>query len=103
MESRSSLAVDAATAWVVRVPDNVVYRGFPEETVALNLERGKYHALNAVGGRMLEVLDQVGRLNVAAQRIAEEYERDVSEVTADMTRLCEDLEAAGLVVITRAE
>lgn len=33
------------------VPDHVVYRAFVDETVVLNLDTGRYHGLNAVGGR----------------------------------------------------
>jgi hypothetical protein len=39
----------------LRLPQHVVHRSFVAETVVLNLQTGKYHGLNPVGGRMLEV------------------------------------------------
>ena len=42
-------------------PSHVVYRTFVTETVALNIETGQYHGLNATAGRMLEVLERGGR------------------------------------------
>ena len=42
----------------VTVPQHVVYRSFPTETVVLNLNTGKYHGLNATAGRMLDELEE---------------------------------------------
>jgi Coenzyme PQQ synthesis protein D (PqqD) len=82
----------------VRVPNEVVYRAFPQETVVLNLAEGKYHAVNATGGRMLEALDQVGSVSHAATVLAQEYGRELSELQQDLVDFCKLLVDRGLLV-----
>jgi len=41
----------------LRLPEHVVHRSFVAETVVLNLQTGRYHGLNPVGGRMLDALN----------------------------------------------
>lgn len=81
----------------VRVPDHVVFRPFPGETVALNLQTGKYHGLNPVAGRMVEVLIDTGDVEATANLLAEEYGQPVETVAADLHSLCEDLSRRGLI------
>jgi hypothetical protein len=81
----------------LRVPQSVVFRSFPAETVVLNLETGKYHGLNPTAGRMLEALSQSDSLAAAAPLLAAEYERDVGEVEADLCGLCRALLERGLI------
>ena len=83
----------------VRRPDHVVYRRFPAETVALNLESGKYHGLNPTAGRMLELLEECATVSDAASRLAEEYGRPSAEIESDLCRLCSDLAERGLIEI----
>jgi hypothetical protein len=81
----------------VRVPDHVVFRSFPGETVALNLETGKYHGLNPVAGRMVETLVDSGDLRASAALLAAEYDQPQDSVEADLRSLCEDLAQRGLI------
>ena len=81
----------------VRVPDHVVFRPFPGETVALNLQTGKYHGLNPLAGRMVEALTETGELEAAATLLAEEYDQPYETVAADLRSLCEDLSRRGLI------
>jgi hypothetical protein len=83
-----------------RVPDHVVYRPFPHETVVLNLQTGKYHGLNPTAGRMLELLEGGRSLTETAESVAREYDRPVAEVERDVERLCGDLCARGLVELS---
>jgi hypothetical protein len=83
----------------VRVPEHVVYRPFPHETVALNLETGKYHSLNTTAGRMLELLDQLGDTERVAERMADEYGIAMDEVRRDLLELCDDLAGRKLIVV----
>lgn len=80
-----------------RVPDHVVYRPFAAETVLLNLQTGQYHGVNPSGGRMLEVLEQVGTLKEAARRLAEEFDQPTEQVERDLASFCEGLADRGLV------
>lgn len=83
----------------LRVPQHVVYRAFPTETVVLNLQTGKYHGLNPTAGRMLETLVQTGSVAAAAAAAAEDYERPLEETEEDVCRLCEALLERGLIEI----
>ena len=51
---------------VVRVPDHVVYRDFAEQTVALNLQTGRYHGLNQTAAAMLGALREAPSVAAAA-------------------------------------
>lgn len=83
----------------VRVPNNVVYRGFAHETVVLNLDTGLYHGLNPTGGRMLDTLVKVGSIGEAVDTLAEEYGVSPEEIRNDLWAFCESLVERGLIVI----
>ena len=85
-----------------RVPEHVVYRPFPAETVLLNLETGKYHGLNPTGGRMLEVMEKAGTLADAATQLAREYDQPEERIQEDLCRLCAQLAERGLIEIDDA-
>ena len=81
----------------VKVPQHVVYRSFPSETVVLNLETGKYHGLNATAGQMLEALERAACVRDAATALAEGYEQDQSVIERDLCELCQSLLERGLI------
>ena len=81
----------------VRIPQHVVYRSFPAETVVLNLETGKYHGLNATAGSMLEALEQASCVRDAAAAVAGKYAQPQATVEQDMCKLCDALLARGLI------
>lgn len=88
---------------VVKVPQHVVYRNFVSETVLLNLHTGTYHGLNRTAGRMLEVLDEVGDVQVAVQRLAADFDQPVAVIEKDLETFCADLLARELIVIEPAD
>ena len=73
------------------LPDHVVHRTFVSETVVLNLQTGRYHGLNTMAGRMLEVLDEGPTIREAAERIAGEYDVALDGVEGDLVAFCRDL------------
>lgn len=81
----------------IKVPQHVVYRGFPAETVVLNLQTGKYHGLNATAGNMLAALEQANTVRAAAGAVAAEYDQPAELVERDMCELCNLLLTRGLV------
>jgi coenzyme PQQ synthesis protein D (PqqD) len=83
-----------------RIPDHVVYRPFPHETVVLNLQTGKYHGLNPTAGRMLELLERGLSVRQTAEVVADEFQRSVEEVERDLKTLCADLDARGLIELS---
>src|SRR5438132_12404552 len=87
----------AATA---KLPKHVVYRAFVYEAVVLNLDSGKYHGLNPVGGRMLELLDKTGSVGEVARRLATEFDRPQDEIDRDLSVFCADLAERGLIELS---
>ena len=81
----------------VRVPAHVVYRKFAEETVALNLQTGRYHGLNPTAASMVEALCEAPNVAAAAERLAPEWEVAPDVLLADLLELCEGLERRGLI------
>ena len=86
----------------VRVPQHVVYRSFPAETVVLNLESGKYHGLNPSAGRMLKELEQAGSVSAAAEVLAQAYDQPLATIERDLCDLCEALRERGLIELNDA-
>lgn len=81
----------------INVPQHVVYRSFPSETVLLNLQTGKYHGLNATAGRMLDELQKAATVRDAAAALAESYGQPQDVVEHDACELCASLLERGLV------
>ena len=81
-----------------RVPDHVVRRDFPEETVILNLETGQYHGLNLTAQRMFGALEEAGSIRSAAAALAREgSEISSDEIEKDLLEFCGALAERGLV------
>jgi len=97
--ARDTLVLLAAA---IRVPQHVVYRTFPSETVALNLQSGRYHGLNVTAGRMLTVLEGAPSVRDAVGLLAREYDQDPVLVRRDVCELCWALLDRGLVEIDDA-
>jgi hypothetical protein len=83
----------------MRVPQHVVYRSFPSETVVLNLQTGKYHGLNPTAGRMLEMLQRAGTVSQAATLAARGLGQSRARTEQDMCNLCEAFLERGLIEI----
>jgi len=81
----------------IKVPQHVVYRSFPSETVMLNLQTGKYHGLNVTAGSMLEAIEQADCMRDAAAAIAGDYAQPQAAIEQDMCELCSLLLARGLI------
>lgn len=75
----------------IRLPQNVVYREFPHETVILNLDTGKYHGVNPTGGEMLRVLQAAPSVREAAAQLAETFGRPLETIQADLLTFCSGL------------
>jgi hypothetical protein len=74
-----------------------VRRSFPAETIVLDLQAGVYHGLNHIAGRMLELLDELGRVRAVADRLAEEYDQSPAQIQRDLCLLCQQLLDRGLI------
>jgi coenzyme PQQ synthesis protein D (PqqD) len=80
-----------------RIPDRVVHRDFPGETVVLNLETGQYHGLNATAGRMFAALERSGSVGAAATVLAGEFGAPRDRIERDLHELCRALADRGLL------
>jgi hypothetical protein len=87
----------------VRVPEHVVYRDFAEQTVALNLQTGRYHGLNPTAAAMLDALREAPNVAAAAERLAPAWDVSPEVLLADLLELCEGLESRGLLETHAAE
>lgn len=87
----------------VRLPHHVVFRPFPAETVVLNLETGRYHSVNPVAGRMLEVLNKVNSFEESLRLLQSEFgDQDPTVVEADLYTFCLDLAMRGLIEVVES-
>ena len=100
MTARTPPAAFKLSAANVSIPGHVVYRAFAGETVILNLQTGKYHGLNATGGRMLQLLDRCDSVAEAAGAFARDYGKLISEVEDDIRSFCTRLCERGLIDLT---
>jgi Coenzyme PQQ synthesis protein D (PqqD) len=81
----------------VRVPQHVVYRSFPSETVVLNLQTGRYYGLNATAGEMLAELERAPSVRAAAIVLARTFERPREAIERDLCELCGAMLERGLI------
>jgi hypothetical protein len=79
------------------VPDNVVHRSFPAETIVLDLNAGVYHGLNHVAGRMLELIGELRRIRAVADYLATEYDAPPAKIQRDLCHVCQELLERGLI------
>ena len=100
-DGRDTVTLDHAAllAANVTVPQHVVYRAFPSETVVLNLQTGKYHGLNATAGRMLEELKRSACVADTIETLAQTYEQPAEVLERDVCQLCQSLLERGLIEV----
>lgn len=102
MSPKTAVDLSALNAQVT-LPQHVVYRSFPAETVVLNLQTGRYHGLNPSGGRMLEELERAPTIGAALRTLSEGYDATRETIEADLLDLCEALRERGLIEIDDAQ
>jgi len=100
VSAESTVAMASLLRAKAQIPDHVVHRPFPTETVVLNLQTGRYHGLNPIAGRMLEELGRGETVADAANVIATEYGQPREDVERDICHLCQDLLGRGLIEMT---
>jgi hypothetical protein len=91
------VALELRPSLRVRVPDHVVFREFPEQSVVLNLDRGHYHGLNRSGSVMFGLLANGETLGAVADAVANRYRLSPEQAQQDVSRLCATLLQRGLL------
>ena len=79
----------------------VMFQQLQEEAVLLNLDSGLYFGLDPIGTRIWNLLAENQSLPQVVSTIMAEYEVDIEQCTSDLLKLLGDLEAQGLVAVTR--
>ncbi len=83
----------------VQIPPDVMMREVGSEAVILNLETEVYYGLDEVGTRMWVLLTSEPNIQVAYDRLLDEYEVDGETLRVDLNRLVEELAAHGLITL----
>ena len=81
----------------LRVPGSVVFQELPAETVALDLDTGRYYALPAGAARVVELVCASGGVAAAVRRLAAESGHPMRDVESDVSSLCDSLIELGLL------
>ena len=81
----------------LRVPEHVLFRGLPGESVLLNLDSESYFGLDEVGPHMWEVLTKADTMQEAYDILLAEYDVDPETLRQGMNHLVEELLAQGLL------
>jgi hypothetical protein len=84
----------------VTVPDDVLISNLQDESVILNLDSERYYGLDDVGTRFLSVLKTSGTIEVAYDRLRDEYDVDSQTLREDLVALVENLIDQGIIEIS---
>ncbi len=80
------------------VAQDVHVRAFHDELVLLDLGRGEYFSLDAVGAKIWDGLRNGRSVGEVVTGVAASYDTDVAQVEADVKRLVDELVARQLLV-----
>lgn len=78
-------------------PPHVVVSTVDDELVVMDTQSGTYYGLNAVGARMVALLQQYGTVEETVKALCAEYDAGADRIRADVVRLVDELERRGLV------
>jgi hypothetical protein len=81
----------------VRIPKNIIFQEVGQEVVLLDMDAGRYYALNSVGSRIWKLLVEKKELLATFESILDEYEVTGETLQPDILRLVQELQTKGLV------
>ncbi len=82
-----------------RLNDRAVYRLVDDEAVILDLDKGLYYGLNAVGARIWQLIGANLPASRVCEAIVEEFEVSAEEALADVDAFLESLLSNGLITL----
>ena len=104
MTTANVLSVEQVLAARVRLPQHIVFRAFPAETVVLNLDTGQYHSVNPAGGHFLDVLERSNTVREALDRLHAEFpKQDRAVIQADLYQFYVDLAQRGIIEVNGSQ
>jgi hypothetical protein len=86
----------------VRLANDVLMQKVGDDAILLNLKTENYFALDEVGTRIINTLQESDSLKQAVRKLLGIYDVDESKLTRDAVRLVEECEQNGLLQITEA-
>ena len=86
----------------VRLAKDVLMQKVGDDAILLNLNTENYFALDEVGTRVIDTLQESDSVAQAVQKLVGVYEVDEGTLTKDAVRLVEECEQHGLLHITQA-
>ena len=84
----------------VTVPDDVLISSLQDESVILNLDSERYYGLDDVGTRFMSVLTTSESIEIAYERLRDEYNVDPEVLREDLIALVERLIDQGIIEIS---
>jgi hypothetical protein len=85
----------------LRPAPDVHTRMFDDDLVIVDLTQGEYFALNEVGAALWTGLEQGRTIEQIADSLAVDHAVTAADALRDLTNLCKELEAKGLLVESR--
>ncbi len=86
----------------VRLGEDVLMQKVGDDAILLNLNTENYFALDEVGTRIIDTLQESDSVTQAIGKLVKIYEVDESKLTSDAVRLVEECEQHGLLQVTEA-
>ena len=86
----------------VRLAEDVLMQKVGDDAILLNLNTENYFALDEVGTRIINTLQESDSVTQAVRELVGIYEVDESKLTSDAIRLVEECEQNGLLQVTEA-
>lgn len=86
----------------VRLAEDVLMQKVGDDAILLNLNTENYFALDEVGTRIIDTLQESDSVTQAVQKLVGIYEVDEDKLTKDAVRLVEECEQHGLLQVTEA-
>ena len=78
--------------------DGVMFNRVGEEIVLLDLDSGMYYGLDAVGGRLWDLITGTATIGEAIDAMLDEYEVEREVLERDVLKLVDELAEKGLLV-----
>ena len=86
----------------VRLAKDVLMQKVGDDAILLNLNTENYFALDEVGTRIINTLQESDSVTQAVRKLVEIYEVDETKLTNDAIRLVKECEQNGLLQVTEA-
>jgi hypothetical protein len=83
----------------IKLNSDVLMQDLGGEAVFLNCSREEYFALDAVGTRILTLLEELPSVQLTYETLLNEFEVEPERLRQDMTTLIEKLVESGLVQV----